>query len=399
MSEAIKPEVTKAQATKGQAAITDAVDFDALCVSLAAAGDAIEAARQVPADLARQLAAAGLFDMFVPKAIGGQEMAPPEAMARLQKLAMHDAASAWVSMIGATAAIGSAYIDPAIGRDMFAAPARITCGIFAPNGRAVRDGDDYVVSGRWAWASGSANADYIGLGCMALENEDDTPGGDKIRLLMVPREAIIFHDTWHTMGLCGTGSGDVEVKHARIPVAHSYSIATDTPWADGPLYKMPYFGFLATGVGAVALGNARAALDDVIELATQKKAMGHTRTLAERSGVQAALAEAEAEWRAIDAFYWQTLNAIWHEVETGGEMTPTRRADLRLISTHAVRRAVTVVRAAHDIAGGTSVYKTNVLQRRLRDAETMTQHMISNAATYELVGRVMLGGYHETMQL
>ena len=80
-------------------------------------------------------------------------------------------------------------------------------------------------------------------------------------------------------------------------------------------------------------------------------------------------------------------------------MTPERRADLRLISTHAVRRGVSVVRAAHDIAGGTSVYKTSAIQRRLRDAETMTQHMIANANTYELFGRVLLGGYHETMQL
>lgn len=373
--------------------------FSAICEAAAEAAARIEAERQVPAELARDLARAGLFDMFVPQQIGGQQLSPLQGMARLQKLAMHDAASAWVSMIGATAAIGSAYIDPAIGADMFAAEARITCGIFAPNGRALRDGDDYVVSGRWAWASGSANADYIGLGCLALENENDTPSGDKIRLLMVPRDDIIFHDTWHTMGLCGTSSGDVEVKGARIPVAHSYSIATDTPWADAPLYKMPYFGFLATGVGAVALGNARAALDDVIELATQKRAMGHARTLAERSGVQAALAEAEAEWRALDAFYWQTLTRIWDDVQNGAEMTPERRADLRLISTHAVRRSVAVVRAAHDIAGGTSVYKTSAIQRRLRDAETMTQHMIANAATYELAGRVILGGYHETMQL
>lgn len=373
--------------------------FNAVCQAAAQASALIEAERQLPTNLARDLARAGMFNMFVPLKIGGQELSPPEGMARLQTLAMHDAASAWVSMIGSTAAIGSAYIDPEIGADMFAAEARITCGIFAPNGRALRDGDEYVVTGRWAWASGSANADYIGLGCMALEHEDDTPGGDKIRLLMVPRADIVFHDTWHTMGLCGTSSGDVEVKGARVPITHSYSIATETPWAKTPLYQMPYFGFLATGVGAVALGNARAALDDVIDLATQKRAMGHTRTLAERSGVQAALAEAEAEWRSIDAFYWQTLTRIWEDVQAGADMTPERRADLRLISTHAVRRGVSVVRAAHDIAGGTSVYKTSAIQRRLRDAETMTQHMIANANTYELFGRVLLGGYHETMQL
>jgi len=58
-----------------------------------------------------------------------------------------------------------------------------------------------------------------------------------------------------------------------------------------------------------------------------------------------------------------------------------------------------VVRTIHDLAGGTSVYLQSPIQRRLRDAETMTQHMISNAGTYELVGRVMLGGYHESMQL
>ena len=49
-----------------------------------------------------------------------------------------------------------------------------------------------------------------------------------------------------------------------------------------------------------------------------------------------------------------------------------------------------VVRRVHDIAGGTSVYKASAIQRRLRDAQTMTQHMITNATTYEMTGRVLL---------
>ena len=79
---------------------------------------------------------------------------------------------------------------------------------------------------------------------MVLEGADDAPSADKIRLLMVPRKDIIFHDTWHTMGLCGTSSGDVELDNVRVPVAHSYSIASDAPWADGALYHMPYFALL-----------------------------------------------------------------------------------------------------------------------------------------------------------
>ena len=207
------------------------------CAAQAAAeSEATETARQLSPELARALARAGYFNMFVPNALGGQQLSPPDAMARFHYLARHDAASAWVTMIGATTALGAAYLDNAIGGEIFAASERITCGIFAPNGRAMRDGDDYIVSAVGP-ASGSANADYIGLGCMTFEHEDDEPSGKNVRLLMVPRDKIIFHDTWHTMGLCGTSSGDVELQEARIPMAHSYSLATDTPWAEGALTK------------------------------------------------------------------------------------------------------------------------------------------------------------------
>ena len=96
------------------------------------------------------------------------------------------------------------------------------------------------------------------------------------RLVMVPREKIIFHDTWHTIGLCGTSSGDVELDNVEIPVAHSYTISGQSPWCDSALYKMPYFGFLATGVAAVALGNAKSALQDIHDLALNKTPCGHS---------------------------------------------------------------------------------------------------------------------------
>lgn len=373
--------------------------FAALCEEAARLAPDIESDRKLPATFARDLAAHGMFSMFVPEQIGGGEVSPVFGMQKLHDLAQYDAASAWVCMIGSTAALGAAYIAPDLSQEIFAADKRITCGIFAPSGRGVRDGDDYVISGRWAWASGSANADYIGLGCMLLENPDDDPKTAEMRLVMARREDIIFHDTWHTMGLRGTSSGDVELKQARIPAAHSYAISKDAPWHNAPLYKMPYFAFLATGVGAIALGNARAAIDDFTDFVGVKKGAGERRTLAEKSRVQSQLAEAEANLRSAHLFYWDTLSKVWQDVQDGVDMEPEKKAELRLVSTYAVRQSVEVVRAIHDLAGGTSVYLNSPIQRRLRDAETMTQHMISNAGTYELVGRVMLGGYDPSMQL
>ncbi len=373
--------------------------FDDLCAKAAGLSADIEAARQLPADFGRELAQNSLFSMFVPSEIGGAALTPPEGMARLEHLARHDAASAWVCMIGSTAAIGAAFIEPEAAKHIFCAENRITCGIFAPNGSGYRDGEEYVVSGRWAWASGSANADYIGLGCWLRENQDDDPKTAEMRLVMVPREHIEFHDTWHTMGLRGTSSGDVELKQARIRVAHSYAIGSDLPWSPSATYKMPYFAFLAAGVGAVALGNARAAIEDFTDFVGVKKPSGERRPLAEKSRVQSQLAQAEAQLRSARLLYWDGLEQAWADAQAGTDMTPEKRAELRLVATYAVRQSVEVVRAIHDLAGGTSVYMTSPIQRRLRDAETMTQHMISSASTYELVGRVMLGGYNSNMML
>ena len=373
--------------------------FMNLCDEAARLAPEIEEGRRLPASFARALADFGMFSMFVPTEIGGHQLSPVEGMKRLERLAQHDAASAWVCMIGSTAALGSAFIGPELSKQLFVADQRITCGISAPNGRGVRDGDDYIISGRWAWASGSANADYIGLGCLLLDHPDDDPKTAEMRLVMAPREDVIFHDTWHTMGLRGTSSGDVELKQARIPAAQSYAVGQDKPWSNAPIYQMPYFAFLATGVGAVALGNARAAMADFADFVGVKKGAGERRTLAEKSRVQGQLAEAEAQLRSAHLMYWDSLEKIWQDVQDGAPMTPEKKADLRLVSTYAVRQSVEVVRTIHDLAGGTSVYLQSPIQRRLRDAETMTQHMISNAGTYELVGRVMLGGYHESMQL
>jgi alkylation response protein AidB-like acyl-CoA dehydrogenase len=49
------------------------------------------------------------------------------------------------------------------------------------------------------------------------------------------------------------------------------------------------------------------------------------------------------------------------------------------------------VRTVHDLAGGAGVYLSNSLQRRLRDAQTMTAHIMVSPSTYELTGRALLG--------
>jgi len=43
----------------------------------------------------------------------------------------------------------------------------------------------------------------------------------------------------------------------------------------------------------------------------------------------------------------------------------------------------------YEYAGGVALFESNDLQRRLRDAHAITQHIVTAPATFELMGRIM----------
>src|ERR1700722_15888874 len=124
----------------------------------------IEQARAVPRDLAEKLRSAGVFRRYVPRAHGGDEMWPDEGLTVIEELARADASVAWVAAVGSEGPSFYAYLPADTYDQIFAAgPDVIHTGVINPTGRAVRDGDGYRFSGRWSFASGSNNADYIAI--------------------------------------------------------------------------------------------------------------------------------------------------------------------------------------------------------------------------------------------
>lgn len=365
-----------------------------LAPTIAARADEIEEARRLPADLADEMARAGLFRLIVPKSLGGSELHPRAVIETLETVAAADASAGWCAMIAATTGLVSAYLEPAVAREIYADPRLITGGVFAPMGKAVREGGAYVVTGRWKWASGSQNCAWLGGGCVIIENGAMLTlpsGAPNHRMILFPREEVELIDTWRVAGLKGTGSGDMRVEGVRAPVAHSVSLIVDKPVEQGALYAFPAFGLLALGIAAVASGNARAAIADFIALAQAKKPGGGKRTLAERGAAQAALAQAEAGLRGARAFLMEAVDRAWAAAERGDGLSQALRADLRLAATHLVRVSAETVRVCYDLAGGDSVFLDSPLQRRFRDAHVATQHMMTSAQVYELAGRILFG--------
>jgi alkylation response protein AidB-like acyl-CoA dehydrogenase len=365
-----------------------------LAPAIAARAGEIEEARRLPADLARTMARAGLFRMLVPQDVGGLELAPAAALGAIETVAAADATAGWCTMIAATTAVQAAYLPADFARTVYGPADAIGGGVFAPMGTAVRQGDTYVASGRWPWTSGAWNCDWLAGSCVIVEDGEvkRLPNGQPDqRMLYWPAAQATLIDTWQVMGLKGTGSVDMAVEGVVVPVAHSVSLMTDQPRSPGPLYAFPVFGLLAQGIAAVALGNARGALTEFVQLAASKKAAGSSRTLAERGTVQAALAEAEAQVRAARAYTLSAVEAAYASATAGNALSLAERAELRLSATHAARTSADAVRTVHDLAGGAGVYLSGSLQRRLRDAQTMTAHIMVSPSTYELTGRTVLG--------
>jgi indole-3-acetate monooxygenase len=367
-----------------------------LSPELATRAAEMEAARRLPADLAEKMAKAGAFRMMMPKAYGGLELTARECVDGIAQVAQANASAGWCSMIACTTSMNAAYMAPEMAAEVYASPMTITGGVFAPMGRADVEGDGYRVSGRWQWGSGSANCSWLAGGCMVFEDGEMKrlpSGAPDQRMVVFPASDAALHDTWHVMGLKGTGSGDISVENIFVPAARSVSLITDVPHETGPLYTFPAFGLLSLGVSAVAMGNARASLDAFKDLATAKKSQGSKKTLAERQTVQASFAETEAKWRAAEAYLFAELDKTW-DVATAaqpGEGIPVeRRAALRMACTHMTRTGADICRTLYDLGGGAALFESSDLQRRFRDAHAMTQHIVTAPATWELTGRLLL---------
>src|SRR4029450_6941546 len=92
------------------------------------------------------------------------------------------------------------------------------------------------------------------------------------RFMFLPAEKATILDTWHTLGMRGTGSDDVVVADLFIPARHTALLAPlQKPRTayQGPLYCLTVWVPIAL-LAPPALGIARAAIDSLIELARTK---------------------------------------------------------------------------------------------------------------------------------
>jgi indole-3-acetate monooxygenase len=362
-------------------------DISRLARELAVETDRV---RQLPEELVVPLRDSGLLRAGAPVEVDGLELAPAAALRCAEEVARGDASAGWCVSIAITSSLLAAYLPPEAREELFGGGQGIAAGVWAPRGKARPVDGGVVVSGQWAFCSGITHADLLFAGCFVENAASPSSERPVPSIIALPKEDLEVLDSWHTLGLRGTGSHDAVAQEVVVPGARVFSLF-DGPVLNRSLYRFPIFGFFALSIAAAALGNARAAIDALVELAAGKVGLGSSRTLAERSGTQAAVAAAEASLSAARALYYATIDAAWRAAQLDQPVPVALRNDLRLAATHAVRTSAEVARAMYDLAGGSAIYDHSPLQRHFRDAHTATAHFQVNEASRELPGRILLG--------
>lgn len=366
-----------------------------LADALTATSDEIERTRRIPEPLLSRLHEARFFRMLLQKELGGDEVHPRDFLLTMEELARHDGSVAWNIFVGNSTALITPFVDVEAAREIYADP-RTVVAWGPPHGStadAVAGG--YRVSGRWDFASGCHQANWMGVHCRIKEadgslrlNHLDRP---TLRTLLFPIDQAEIHDVWDTIGLRGTGSDSYTVNDIFVPEAFS---GTRDDQAlrrkSGPLYAFPQQGLYAVGVAGAALGIARAMLSAFAELAAEKTPRGLAR-LADTPTIQTGFAKAEATLGAARAYLLEGLEEVYAGAGETGAIDIPERARVRLAATHLIHGAIEAANWVHKEAGVSAIFPETPFERRFRDMHTLSQQIQSRGSHYEAAGQVLLG--------
>jgi alkylation response protein AidB-like acyl-CoA dehydrogenase len=378
------------------AALFDAVRD--LAPTLTARSAEIEAARRLPPDLLQQLLSAGLFRMLTPRSHGGFEIDFPSSMEIIEMIAAADGATGWTVMIGSETPMLFALLPRHRFDEIYSeGPDVIGGGGFAPRGRAEVGQGEYIVNGRWAFASGCQHSQWLLGNCLVTENGNPRPGllpgSNEVRAMLFRHDKARILDTWDVNGMRGTGSHDIEVTDLHVPADDSLDIFLGQACLPGPLYKSPVLGF-ALHIGAVAIGIARHAIADIVALAqTNKKRLYVGSSIADSPLFHYRLAHAETSLRAARELLMSESRAMWQWSLAGQLSTPMDIARVLGSVSWAAQSAASIVDTCYTAGGGSAPYNSSPLQRHLRDIHTLTQHAAANADQLTRAGAFLVGKF------
>lgn len=356
-----------------------------------------ERQRHIAQENIAALEQAGIFRMMQPKRFGGYEVNLRTHLEVIRELARGCGSSSWATALMCTSAWMVGLANEQAQTDVWGEnPANRVACVVAPTATAQSVDDGYLVTGRWAFASGCLHAQWalLGVPVQAADGEVADQG-----MVLIPMVDLVIEDTWFVDGMQGTGSNTLSAQDVFVPSHRYVSVmkllggATDAPYDDEVLYRSAFVPVAALILAGPQLGLARAALDLVVESAVRRP-MAYT--VYERQSdapvVQLAVGRAASLVDCAEMLAYRAAAEIDEAALRGARPTYAERARTRMDTGQSVAYAREAIRELVTAHGAGSFAQSNPLSRIWRDSETASRHaVVSPHISTHVYGRALLG--------
>jgi 3-hydroxy-9,10-secoandrosta-1,3,5(10)-triene-9,17-dione monooxygenase len=271
-------------------------------------------------------------------------------------------------------------------------------GALGMTARARAADGGYVVDGKWAYASNCLHAHWAVLAAPLPHNSGIVPS-----IMLVPMRDLTIEDSWHVVGMRGTGSHTVIAKEVFVPayralptevLAKGLSPRTSR---DEFVYRESFVPTAIIAVAAPVLGLAQAALDLTLgRLNKSNKAIAYSfyDDVRQAPSMQLELAEAATliETALLHVRRW--CDDIADAARAGEELPFAKRAQMRMDLGYAMRRCREAVGLLLNVQGASAFAESNPMQRIWRDLEMASRHdLLAGEIPQEIYGRALVGNF------
>jgi 3-hydroxy-9,10-secoandrosta-1,3,5(10)-triene-9,17-dione monooxygenase len=347
--------------------------------------------RRVPAENIDALQQAGFFLALQPERWGGYELNPQDFFRMQTAISESCMSTAWASGIVAVHAFQIALMDPRAQEDVWGQDihTRVSSS-YAPMGKVEPVEGGFRFSGRWGWSSGCDHCSWVLLGGIL-------PDGT-YRTFLLPHSDYRIEDTWHSMGLQGTGSNDIVVEDAFVPDYRTHKQSDgfegSNPGVDensALLYQLPWAQLFIRVVSTPAIGAASNALNLYTDL-VKGKASGDITKLAQDTGTQMRIAEAKNSIAEMKTVLHANFAAMIGALHAGETISLEDRVLYRYQASLVIEKSIEVVDSLFSSAGGSSVFKGSAIQQCFLDIHTARAHVANNPTSFSRnLGALSLG--------
>lgn len=362
-------------------------------------GPGHDAKKRISDEVATKLRDAGLFRICQPAENGGYGLRPSVLWRATREIARGDSATAWILSLAGLHPWMAGMFSPKAQDDVFeGGKDAVVLSLTGNVGRGVDatlDGDNYVLTGKWTYASGIDVADWA---CILVDVPKEGESRE-LRLLLVPKSSFrIDHDSWNVFGMKGTGSKDVYLDGERVPMYRTL-LWTDVqqltvPGKErntGPMYRIPHTSLFVMSVAAAIVSVATGLLDQYRETVRKRIPAGLNAPQTEDRFSLAELGKAAAKIEAAFNLLIRDVDEMWDKAEANESFTVEERARYRTDGALVCDMALTAADELVRNLGG-SLMPVGPVERYFRDLHSMASHFLMQVTpSAELYGRTLLG--------